>query len=48
MLRGQIVNNLLLRFTTYVSPDMMFDNQLKRQQEMMREHWEWKRTGLKP
>ena len=39
MLRGQVVNEILIRFTTYVSPDMMFDGQLERQEEMIREYW---------
>lgn len=46
MLRGQVVNNVLVRFSTYVSEDLMFDNQIERQEEMVREHYDWKRKGL--
>lgn len=38
MLRGQIVHELMLRISTYVSEDMMFENQLQRQQEMVGEY----------
>lgn len=46
MLRGQIVNEMLLRFTTYVSKDMMFDNQHERQQEMASEYFSMKRKKM--
>lgn len=45
MLRGQIVNGMLLRFYTYVSEEMMFDGQLERQDEMFKERLEWERKG---
>lgn len=45
ILKGNFVNNLLVRFTTYVSPDMMFEDQIERQEEMTKEHYEWKRKG---
>ena len=38
MLRGQIIHELLLRIHTYVSKDMMFENQLLRQEEMVSEY----------
>lgn len=47
MFRGYIVNDLLVRLTTYVSDDMLYDNQRERQEEMTREHYDWKRRGLK-
>lgn len=47
MLRGFIVDELLIRFKTYVADDQMFDNQKERQAEMVREHYEWKRLGIK-
>lgn len=47
MFRGTIINDVFMRLTTYVSEDMMFDNQIERQKEMVREHYEWKRKGLK-
>lgn len=46
MLRGQIVNSMLLRFTTYVSEEMMFDNQVERHDEMVKEYMRFKRKGL--
>lgn len=46
MLRGQYVNGCLTRIFTYISEDMMYDNQIERQKEMEREYWQWKRLGL--
>lgn len=45
MLRGQIVSEVLLRFTTYVSEDMMFENQQERQEAMRSEYFKLKRDG---
>lgn len=47
MFRGYIVNDLLMRLTTYVAADMLYDNQRERQEEMTKEHYKWKRMGLK-
>lgn len=44
MLRGQIVNEVLVRFLSYVSEDMMFDNQRERQRNMQSEYWQTKRN----
>ena len=46
MLRGQVVDGMLIRFFTYVNEEMMYDNQLERQTEMHREYHKWKREGL--
>ena len=46
MLRGQIVNPVFIRFNTYVSEDMMFDNQYERQVAMQREYFRNKREGI--
>ena len=47
ILRGTMMDGVFIRFNTYVSDDMLFDNQRERQEEMLREHYEWKRKGLK-
>jgi hypothetical protein len=47
MLRGQIVNDMFLRFFTYISEDMMFDLQKEIQRDMTKEHYQWVRKGLK-
>ena len=39
LLRGQFVNNLLLRFTTYIGKDQMFENQRVQYDRMMKEYW---------
>ena len=46
MFRGYVANNLLMRLTTYVSDDMLYDNQRERQDEMTREYNDWKRRGI--
>lgn len=46
MLRGQMVHNLLIRFTTYISEDMMYEDQQKRQSEMQSEYFKLKKDGL--
>lgn len=46
MFRGHVVNDLLVRLTTYVSDDMLFDNQRERQEEMTKEYYDWKRRGI--
>lgn len=43
MLRGQIVHEMLLRISTYVSEDMFFDIQHQRQQKMVSEYYRFKR-----
>ena len=47
MLRGQFINSILIRFYTYVSEDMMYHNQIERQEAMQKEHYRWKREGKK-
>lgn len=47
MLRGQLVNNMLLRFTTYISDDMMFEGQRERQKAIIKEFWELRKEVLK-
>lgn len=46
MFRGTVINNLLMRLTTYVSTDIMFENQKERQQEMVSEYYNWKRKKI--
>ena len=48
LLRGQLVNNLLVRMFTYVSKDDLFENQEERHAEMLRERMEWKAKGWIP
>ena len=46
MLRGQLVNQMLVRMFTYVSKDDLYENQQERHDEMLRERAEWKAKGL--
>ena len=46
MFRGNITNGAYMRLNTYVSDDMMFDNQIARRAEIMKEYHEWKRLGI--
>lgn len=48
MLRGQLVNAMLVRFFTYVSKEDLFENQEERHAEMIRERFEWKAKGYIP
>jgi hypothetical protein len=45
LLRGFIVDNLLVRFNTYIDKESMFDNQIERQSEMVSEYYQMKRKG---
>ena len=45
LLRGSIVNEMLVRFNTYIDKDSMFHNQLERHDEMISEYYQMKRTG---
>jgi hypothetical protein len=45
LLRGFIVNEMLIRFNTYIDEDSMFDNQIERHDEMISEYFQMKRTG---
>lgn len=47
VLRGQILNNICLRFFTYIFDDMLFDNQRQTQENMMKEYMQLKREGMK-
>lgn len=47
MLRGQVMNDMFIRFFTYISDDMMFDLQKEIQKDMTKEHYQWVRKGLK-
>ena len=38
ILKGQLTHDLLIRFFTYIGKDMMYDNQLLRQEEMRAEY----------
>ena len=46
MLRGQMVNAMMVRIFTYVSKDDLYENQEERFAEMMRERAEWKAQGM--
>lgn len=45
MLRGQLTHEMMLRFTTYVSPDMMYDNQIEQHERMRSEYFRLKREN---
>lgn len=44
LLRGQMENDIFIRFTTYISEDQMFENQIERQEDMEKEYYYIKRT----
>lgn len=44
LLRGQIINGLLIRFTTYICEDQMFEDQIERQEDMNKEYYYLRRT----
>lgn len=46
ILRGQLVNTMLVRMFTYVGKDDLYENQQERHDEMIRERAEWKAKGL--
>lgn len=46
ILRGYIVSEMLVRFFSYVSDDMMYDDQKKWQQEMNSEYFRWLKQGM--
>lgn len=46
MLRGQYVNEILIRLFTYVGQDMLTDDQLEWQERMTKEYWHWKMKGI--
>ena len=48
ILRGQFVDNLLIRFFTYISKDDLFDNQAERHAEMMAERAAMRANGQIP
>ena len=45
LLRGSIINNLLVRFYTYIDKDSMFNDQIERYDEMISEYSHLKRMG---
>jgi hypothetical protein len=45
LLRGFIVNEMLVRFNTYIDKESMYDNQIERHDEMVSEYYQMKRTG---
>lgn len=47
MLRGQILDNLTMRFFTYVSEDMYYSNQLERQEEKFKEYQRIKNESVR-
>ena len=46
ILRGYIVSETLIRFFSYVSDDMMYDDQKEWQEEMNSEYFKWKNSGM--
>ena len=46
MLRGQFETHILIRFYTYIGEDMMFNNQIERQDEIRKEYYQWEREGV--
>lgn len=46
ILRGYIVNEIMIRFFSYVSDDMLYDDQKEWQKEMNKEYFEWANKGL--
>ena len=45
ILRGYIVNEILIRFFSYVSDDMMYDDQKEWQEEINSEYFRWLNQG---
>jgi hypothetical protein len=46
ILRGYMVNEMLIRFFSYVSDDMMYDDQKEWQDEMNSEYFRWLNKGI--
>lgn len=46
ILRGNVVTNMLIRFFTFVSKDMLFDEQKEWHKEMQSEVWSARRRGI--
>ena len=46
MLRGYVVDEIMIRFFSYVSDDMMYDDQKEWQDEMNSEYFKWKNNGM--
>lgn len=46
ILRGNVVNDILIRFFTFVSKDMLFDEQTEWHKEMQSELWSARRRGI--
>jgi hypothetical protein len=46
ILRGYIVDEVMIRFFSYVSDDMMYDDQKEWQEEMNSEYFKWKSSGM--
>ena len=46
LLRGQFINNCFTRFYTYVSREMLFENQEENSKAMLKEYYEWVRKGI--
>jgi hypothetical protein len=45
ILRGYMVNEMLLRFFSYVSDKMMYENQKEWQEKMNSEYYHWMNQG---
>jgi hypothetical protein len=46
ILRGYVVDETLIRFFSYVSDNMMYDDQKEWQEEMNSEYFKWKSSGM--
>lgn len=46
MLRGYVVDEIMIRFFSYVSDDMMYEDQKEWQDEMNSEYFKWKNSGM--
>ena len=46
ILRGYIVDEVMIRFFSYISDDMMYEDQKEWQKEMNKEYFEWANKGL--
>ena len=46
ILRGYVVDEIMIRFFSYVSDDMMYDDQKEWQNEMNSEYFRWLNKGM--
>lgn len=46
ILRGYFASDMLIRFFSYISDDMLHESQREWQEEMTKEHFRWKNLGM--